>query len=157
MEDMVYVTSASDRTLVMFVPELSLSKTWNKRGQRYPIPRETLIQAYYNPSVEYLFKQGLVTTNDVEFLKYVGLMTEDNEIEVVPLTEELEMRMIKHMPIADLKVNLAKLTATQLSELAEFAVSHYSELKLDRVDLLTKVTRKDISKAIENYKAGQEE
>lgn len=157
MDNMVYVTSASDRTLVMFIPELTLSKTWTKRGQRYPIPRETLIQAYYNPSVEYLFKEGLVTTTDTDFLKEVGLMTEDGAKEIVQLTEELEIRMIKHMPLADLKVNLAKLTHTQLTELAEYAVAHYSDLKLDRIDLLSKVTGKDILKAIENYKAAQED
>ena len=156
MENMIYVTSASDHTIVMFVPELQLSKTWTKRGQRYPIARETLIQAYYNASVEYLFKEGLLTVDDNSFLKEVGLMTEDGECEIVPLTTDLEMRLIKHMPIADVKVHLAKLTHTQLNELAEFAIAHYGDLKMDRIDLLSKVTGKNILKAIENYKAAQE-
>lgn len=43
MENMVYVTSASDRTLVVFIPELRLSKTWTKRGQKLPINRDDLI------------------------------------------------------------------------------------------------------------------
>lgn len=156
MENMIYVTSASDHTLVMFVPELQLSKTWNKKGQKYPIARETLVQAYYNPAVEYLFKQGLLTVDDDEFLKEVGLMTEDGEREVVLLTAELENRMIKLMPIADLKIQLKKLTQTQLIELAEYAVAHYQELKMDRIDLLTKATGKNILKSIENLKAAQE-
>lgn len=157
MEDMIYVTSASDHTLVMYIPELTLSKTWTKRGQRFPIPRETLIQAYYHLAVETMFKEGLLVVDDKEFLKAVGLMSEDGETEVVPLTEELEMRLIKHMPVADMKAHLAKLNHTQLTELAEFAIRHYKDLKLDRVDLLSKVTGKDILKSIENYKAAQEE
>ena len=156
MENMIYVTSASDHTLVMFVPELQLSKTWNKKGQKYPIARETLVQAYYNPAVEYLFKQGLLTVEDEDFLKEVGLMTEDGKREVVLLTAELENRMIKLMPVADLKVQLKKLTQTQLIELAEYAVAHYQELKMDRIDLLTKATGKNILKSIENLKAAQE-
>jgi len=32
MENMIYVSSASDHTLVMFIPEMNLSKTWTKRG-----------------------------------------------------------------------------------------------------------------------------
>lgn len=156
MENMIYVTSASDHTIVMFVPEVSLSKTWTKRGQRYPVSRESLIQAYYQPSVEYLFKEGMLTVDDPEFLKTVGLMTEDGETEVVQLTEELEQRLIKHMPITDVKVHLAKLSRTQLTELAEYAISHYKDLKMDRIDLLSKVTGKNLLKAIENYKAGQE-
>lgn len=156
MENMIYVTSASDHTLVMFVPELQLSKTWNKKGQKYPIARETLVQAYYNPAVEYLFKQGLLTVDDDEFLKEVGLMTEDGEREVILLTAELENRMIKLMPLGDLKIQLKKLTQTQLIELAEYAVAHYQELKMDRIDLLTKATGKNILKSIENLKAAQE-
>lgn len=157
MENMTYVTSASDRTLVIFVPEISLSKTWTKRGQRYPIPRETLVQAYYNPSVEYLFREGLLITDDKEFLKTVGLMTEEDETETVLLTEDLEIRMIKHMPLADFKINLAKLTHTQIVDLAEYAIHHYTDLKLDRAELLSKAAGKDILKAINNYKAAQEE
>lgn len=156
MENMIYVTSASDHTVVMFVPELQLSKTWTKRGQRYPIARETLIQSFYNPSVEYLFRQGLLTVTDDEFLKEVGLMSEEGECEIVPLTTELETRLIKHMPLVEVKAQLAKLTRTQLMELAEYAVEHYADLKMDRVDLLSKVTGKNILKAIENYKAAQE-
>ena len=93
-----------------------------------------MVQAYYNPSVEYLFKKGLLTTDDKDFLKEVGLMSEDGEAEVIALTEDLEIRMIKHMPLADLKVNLAKLTRDQLIDLAEYAVSHYADLKLDRIN-----------------------
>lgn len=157
MENMIYVTSASDCTLVVFVPEVNLSKTWTKRGQRYPILRESLIQAYYHPSVEYLFKQGMLVTDDTEFLKTVGLMSEEGETEITPLTEELEIRMIKHMPLTDFKVNLAKLSRTQISELAEYAIQHYTDLKLDRAEILGKAAGKDILKAISNYKAAQED
>ena len=155
--DMIYVTSASDHTVVMFVPELSLSKTWTKRGQRYPFSREQLTQAYYNASVEYLFKEGLLTTTDTEFLKSVGLMEEDGSTDLVTLTDELENRIIKLMPLIDVKKNLEKLTRTQLNELAEYAISHYQDLKMDRIDLLSKATGKNILRAIENYKAAQED
>lgn len=156
MENMVYVTSASDRTLVVFIPELRLSKTWTKRGQKLPINRDDLIQAYYNPAVESLFKEGMLKTDDVEFLKNVGLMDEDGNKEVVELSADLLMRMIKLMPIADLKAHLKTLSNSQLSELGDFAVLHYKDLKMDRVDLLSKVTGKNILKAIENYKASME-
>lgn len=156
MENMVYVTSASDHTLVMFIPEMNLSKTWTKRGQKYPFTRDQLIQAFYNPAIEYLFKEGLLVTDDKEFLQTVGLMTPEEESVVVNLTPELLNRMIKLMPKTDLKATAAKLSRTQLNELGEYAVSHYSELKLDRVDLLSQLTGKNILKAIENYKAAQE-
>lgn len=156
MENMIYVSSASDHTLIMFIPEMNLSKTWTKRGQRYPFTREQLIQAYYNPSVEYMFKQGLLVTEDKEFLQAVGLMEEDGTMEVISLTPDLLNRMIKLMPVADVKLHAAKLSHTQLNELGEYAVAHYQDLKLDRIDLLSKLTGKNLLKAIENYKAAQE-
>lgn len=156
MENMIYVTSASDHTLVIFVPDLRLSKTWTKRGQRLPINRDDLIQAYYTPAVETLFKEGLLKTNDKEFLMTVGLIDEEGHTEVVELTSELLMRMIKLMPIADLKNHLKTLSHSQLNELGDFAVFHYQDLKMDRVDLLSKATGKNILKAIENHKASLE-
>ena len=157
MANTVYVTSASNHIIVLHVPEMLLTKTWNKRGQKYPFDREQLIQAYYNPSVEYLFKQGMLVTDDKEFLKQVGLMDETDHSEVVNLTENLLMRIIKHMPVSELKGVLSTLSRTQLNELGEFAVAHYTDLNLDRVDILSAATGKNLLKAIENYKKAQEE
>ena len=41
--NMVMVTSASDYTLVVNVPEIPLRKAWNKRGAKYPIERKLLV------------------------------------------------------------------------------------------------------------------
>ena len=157
MANTVYVTSASDHTLVIHIPEMLISKTWTKRGQKYPFDFEQLVQAYYNSSVETLFKQGLLTTDNKEFLKAVGLMNEEEETSVVNLTEALLTRLIKHMPLAELKKTLPTLSRSQLQELGEYAIVHYKELNLDRTDILSKATGKDLLKAIENYKKAQEE
>ena len=77
--NMIMVKSASDFTLVVNIPDIPLHRTWKKRGAQFPIERKTLIQAYYDPSVEALFKEGMLTTNDVEFLKEVGLIEEDGK------------------------------------------------------------------------------
>ena len=154
--NMIMVKSASDFTIVVNVPDIPLHRTWKKRGAQYPIDRKMLLQAYYDPSVEYLFKEGMLTTNDVSFLKEVGLIEEDGTETVVILTEALMMRLIKTMPVAEVKKELKKLSRTQLEELGEYAVSHYSELSLDRVDVLTAATGKNIMKAIEHYRRAQE-
>ena len=154
--NMTMVKSASDFTLVVNIPDIPLHRTWKKRGAQYPIERKTLIQAYYDPSVEYLFKEGMLTTNDVEFLKEVGLIEDDGTETVVILTEALMTRLIKTMPAAEVKNELKKLSRTQLEELADYAVAHYTELQMDRVDLLSKATGKNIMKAIEHYRRAQE-
>ena len=114
------------------------------------------MQAYYDPSVEALFKEGMLTTNDVEFLKEVGLIEEDGTPNVVVLTEQMMMRFIKLMPVAELKTELTKLSRTQLEELADYAVANYTNLAMDRIDVLTAATGKNIMKAIEHHRKAQE-
>lgn len=154
--NMIMVTSASDFTLVINVPEITLHKVWRKRGSKYPIDRKLLVQAYYDPSVESLFKSGMLTTNDVSFLKEVGLMEEDGTTEVVVLTEALLNRLVKVMPITEVKKELMKLSRTQLEELADYAVEHYTDLQMDRIELFSKATGKNLMKAIDHYKKAQE-
>ena len=59
-KDTVMVESMSDHTVVVDVPELKISRTWTKRGQKYPFDRDSLFQAYYKPDVEFLFKEGII-------------------------------------------------------------------------------------------------
>ena len=110
--NMVMVKSASDFTLVVNIPDIPLHRTWKKRGAQFPIDRKILLQAYYDPSVEALFREGMLTTNDVEFLKEVGLIEEDGTANVVVLTEQQMLRLIKLMPVAELKAELVKLSRT---------------------------------------------
>lgn len=154
--NIVMVKSASDYTVVVNVPDLTLHRTWTKRGQQFPIDRKVLFQAYYDPSVEFLFNEGLLTTDDEEFLKAIGLMEENGEKTVIPLTETFLNRMIKLMPLSEVKAELEKLTRTQLDELADYAILHYKDLHFDRIDILTKATGKDIMGAIKNYKDSEE-
>ncbi len=153
---MIMVKSASDYTLVVNIPDIPLHRTWKKRGAQFPIDRNLLLQAYYDPSVEALFKEGMLTTNDVEFLKEVGLIEEDGTEVVMVLTEQLMNRIIKMMPVAEVATTIKKLSRTQLEELAEYAIEHYTDLNMDRIDLLSKATGKNIMNAITHYRKGLE-
>lgn len=152
----VMVISASDYTVVVNVPDIPLHRVWKKRGAKYPIDRKLLFQAYYDPSVEYLFREGILTTNDTQFLKEVGLIEEDGTTEIVNLTEAFLVRLIKTMPVAEVKNELKKLSRTQLEELADYAIEHYKDLQMDRIDILTAATGKNIMKAVEHYRKAQE-
>lgn len=152
----VMVRSASDWTLVVDIPHLNLHRVWTKRGQKYPIERDALIQAYYRPAVEALFREGSLVTDDIEFLREVGLLGEDNKSVVYELTDAMKLRVIKNMPFAEVKKELAKMSQSQIDEVADFAVTHYNDLVMDRIDLLSKASGKNILKSIENYKAAQE-
>ena len=152
----VMVRSASDWTLVVDIPHLNLHRVWTKRGQKYPIDRTALLQAYYSPAVEALFREGSLITDDIEFLREVGLLGEDNKSVVYELTDAMKLRVIKNMPLVEVKKELAKMSQSQIDEVADFALTHYNDLVMDRIDLLSKASGKNILKSIENYKAAQE-
>jgi hypothetical protein len=153
----VMVRSASDWTLVMDVPHLNLHRVWSKRGQKYPIERAALIQAYYRPAIEQLFREGSLITDDRDFLREVGLLDE-NEVSIVyELTDTMKQRLIKLMPLVEVRNELAKMSNSQIEEVANYAITHYQDLVMDRIDLISKASGKDVMSAIRNYKAAMED
>lgn len=155
-ENMIIVKSATDCTLVINTPELK--KTWNKKGSKMYVEREALEQAYYDPSVEALFRMGYLFVDDKTFLEDVGLIEPgQEESSVVELTDKLMLRLIKVMPLSEFKQYLKKLSKAQITDLGEYAIEHYTDLSNDRVDILEKVTGKNILNAISNYKKSKED
>jgi hypothetical protein len=152
----IFVRSASDYTVVVNVPHIPLQRVWQKKGAKYPFDRNTMIQAYYDPSVEALFKEGKLVTDDEKFLVEVGLKEEGEPNPVVELTDTLKTRLIKAMPVVEVENELKKLTRSQIEELVDYAILHYQDLAMDRVDLFTKVSGKNVMEAIRNYKLSQE-
>jgi uncharacterized Fe-S cluster-containing radical SAM superfamily enzyme len=152
----IFVRSASDYTVVVNVPHIPLQRVWQKKGAKYPFDRNTMIQAYYDPSVEALFKEGKLVTDDEKFLVEVGLKEEGEPNPVVELTDILKTRLIKAMPVVEVENELKKLTRSQIEELVDYAILHYQDLAMDRVDLFTRVSGKNVMEAIRNYKLSQE-
>jgi hypothetical protein len=105
-----------------------------------------------------LVTKGALIIEDVEFLRSVGLLDESTQKSVVyELTDALKTRLIKIMPLQEVALELQKMSPLQISEVADYAITHYTELKMDRIDLLSKTSGKNIMKAIELYRASQED
>lgn len=153
----VMVRSASDWTLVVDVPHLNLHRVWTKRGQKYPIERDALIQAYYRPAVEALFREGALIADDKDFLREVGLLDEKDEPVVYELTDTMKQRIIKLMPVAEVKKEIAKMSQSQVNEVVDYAIVNYTNLSMDRVELLSKVSGRNILDSIKNYRSAQED
>lgn len=155
--NMIMVTSASDFTVVVNVPDIPLNRVWKKRNAKLPIDRKALLQAYYDPSVEALFRDGTLITDDKEFLNEVGLLEDDGTPAVKPLTEAYLNRLIKVMPSAQVKTELKGLTHAQIDEVVSYAIEHYNDLQMDRIDILSAASGKNVMKAVEHYRLAQEE
>ena len=157
MADMIKVRSASDATVVINSPETMLIKTWNKRNAFHFIARDVLLQSYYNSSLEYLVTKGLLVIEDKEFLKEVGLYVEDEEPIVKELTEEMMKKCLSIIPLWELQKTIETLSEHQISDLVQYAIEHNTELKMDRIEMLSKASHKNILKAIELHRAAQED
>ena len=157
MADMIKVRSASDATVVVSSPSTMLNKTWNKRNSFHFISRDTLMQTYYNSCLERLVTKGLLIIEDDDFLREVGLLNEEEKPVVMELTEAIMQKAISVMPLWEFEQTLGKLSNHQINDLANYAIQHYAELKMDRIEVLGKASNKNILKAIELYKAAQED
>ena len=154
MADMVKVRSATDVTVSLFDPTIPLRKIWEKRGAIIPIERDKLIQAYYNSSLEDCLRNGTLVIDDKAFLYEVGFIADMGDaIPVFELTNTVMEKFISTMPLWEVEKTLKQLSGQQISELAEYSISNHKNLRMDRIDLLTKYSGKNILKAIELYRA----
>ena len=158
MADMVKVRSTTDMTVSLFDPSIPLRKTWEKRGAIVPIEREKLIQAFYSSNLEKAMRAGMLAIDDKDFLYEVGMIADkDEKTEIVELTAAYMDKCIGTMPLWELKQVISKMSQYQAEELAEYAISNNQNLKMDRIDILGKASGKNILKAIELYRAAQED
>ena len=158
MADMVKVRSATDVTVSLFDPTIPLRKSWEKRGAIIPIEREKLIQAYYNSSLDACLRNGTLVIDDKQFLYEIGFISDMEEaVPTFEMTKPLMDKVIGTMPLWEVEKTLKSLSGAQISELAEYAVTNHMNLKMDRIALLTKYSGKNILKAIELYRASQED
>ena len=158
MADMVKVRSATDVTVSLFDPTIPLRKTWERRGSIIPIERDKLIQAYYNSSLGDCVKNGTLVIEDKEFLYEIGLIADVNDkVPSYEMTPAIMDKCISTMPLWEVEKTLKQLSAIQISELAEYAITNHKNLRMDRIDLLTKYSGKNILKAIELFRVSQED
>ena len=158
MADMIKIRSATDATVSLYNSMLPIRKVWNKRGAIVPIEREKAIQLYYNSSLEKALRAGTLVIDDKDFLYEVGFYTsKEDEASVIELTPALMEKCISTMPVWELQKTLDSLSGNQIVELADYAITNFTKLKMDRIDLLSRVSGKNILKAIELHKAAQED
>lgn len=154
MADMVKIRSTTDSTVSLYDPTIPVRKVFEKRGAVAVVEKDKLTQMYFNSSLEGALRKGILVIDDKDFLYEVGYITDrDEQIEQLELTPTLMKRCIGVMPIAELTSTLKKMSLHQIQALADYAVLNHTELRMDRIDLLSKASGKNILKAIELHKA----
>ena len=150
MNEKVIVESMVNGIIGINRPEYHLVKTWPQKGSKLPVEKEALRQAIYEPGVEYMFKKGMLYIDDMEFKIELGLEEEGTQkpTAIIPMDEKYLERVLKRMPIVEMKQVIKTMNDNQKRELIEYASSQ-NDIQLDRVSAIKSVTGIDLFKVIE--------
>lgn len=158
MNERVMVTSMVSGRIGLVLPRLHINKVWPKKNTKLPVEKDVLREAIYEPGVEYMFKQGLLYIDDMDFKIELGLEEEGTKAptNVIPMDEKYMSRVLKLMPIAEMKKAISAMNDNQKRELIDFA-SEQNDISFDRMDVIKKLTGIDVVKVIELKRSKEEE
>lgn len=147
MNDKVMITSMVGGTISAASLE---HRVWNKKGQKLPVSKEVLREAIYEPGIEYMFKKGILYIDDMEMKIELGLEAPGTTAptEVLPVDDKYLNRVLKLMPISEMKAAIDKMSIVQKQELVDYA-SKQNDIQLDRLAIVSEKCNVDILKTIE--------
>lgn len=149
MNDKVIVTSMVGGNIGITLPHIRFNKTWPRKGTKLTIEKDILREAIYEPGVEYLFKQGILYIDDLSFKIELGLEPEGAEVPThVAVDEKYMTRVLKVMPIGEMKKAISEMNEIQRQEFVDFASSQ-NDISLERIKVVDQVTGANILKIIE--------
>ena len=157
MNDKVIVTSMVNGIIGINRPEYRLVKTWPQKGAKLPIEKEALRQAIYEPGVEYMFKKGMLYIDDMDFKIELGLEEEGAKAptNIIPVDEKYLERLLKRMPVFEMKAAIKAMNGEQRHELIDYAAKQ-TDIQMDRVTAIKEITGTDLFKVIELKKQQEE-
>ena len=158
MEDKVKVVNLVSSRVSINVPEIRLSRSWEKKGAVKTIPFDQLEEAMYDPGVESMFKNGVLGIEDMKIKKKLGLEPEDVEepVNIIILNDQQRRRYLTVMPTAEFKMKVQELPIEQVKELAQFAIQN-ELIDFEKDEILKKMVNIDVVKSIELERADKEE
>ena len=154
----VMVKSAVASRVSINIPELKLKRVWEKRNVVRPIPFEDLEQALYEPGIEYMFKQGILTIDSMEDKIALGLEEEGTTVptNIIVLSEAEMDRYWKVLPLIEFKQKLTTLPKEQIQNLIDHAIEkEYTDI--NKCEYIRERMEIDIIRAIQLNRQAKEE
>ena len=147
MDDKVMVTSMVGGTISASALN---HRVWNKKGQKLPVSKDILREAIYEPGIEYMFKNGSLYIEDRDFKIELGVEAEGTKTptQIIPMDEKYMTRVLKLMPVSEMKKAIDEMSMVQKQELVDFAVKQ-NDIQLDRIKIVSDKCGVDVLKAIE--------
>lgn len=153
----VVVTSMINGRVGLVVPHLRLNRVFPRKGTKVNLDKDILREAFYEPGVEYMFRQGILYIDDMPLKIELGLEEEGTEVPtaVTELNDKYLNRVAKLMPIMEMKQVIEKMNENQRQELIDYIIKQ-SDISFDRLEAVKKITGIDVIKIIELNRAQEE-
>lgn len=152
MNDKVLVTSMVKHSVGIMLPQNGylVEKRWPQKNAKVLIDKESLREGIYLPGVEYMFKTGILYIEDMDFKIELGLEEPETKTptNIIPVDEKYLERVMKRMPIVEMKQAIKKMSPDQLEELILYASSQ-NDILLDRINAIKELTGTDLFKVID--------
>lgn len=151
MAKKIKVTNNVNQYITLVDPSLNFRMVFERKGVSRLIDLDTLQQMIYNIGIETIFKQGLLTIDDMEAKVALGLEPEGAKepVNIITLTDAQKRRHMTVSPIAEFKEIVNKLPFEQKKDLAYFAIANELIGNMEKVDYLQQKTGIDILKGIQ--------
>lgn len=145
----VMITNTIKSRVGINIPDLLLKRVWEKKGVKKPIEFNILQQAFYDPSVEYLFREGILYIDDMDVKIALGLEEEGAETPSIVILNDSDLRRyLTAMPLFDFKQKIQTLGREQIQALVDYAIEN--ELTpYDKCEILKEITQTDIIRAVQ--------
>lgn len=153
----VVLTNTVKSRVGINVPELLLKRTWEKKNVKRSIDLDTLREAFYYPSVEYLLREGILYIDDMDVKIELGLEEPDTTVptSIVILSEAEMQRYMTAMPIYEFKEKIKTLGREQIQSLVDYAIEN-KLTSFEKCEVLKELTHTDILTAVQLNKANEE-
>lgn len=131
------------------VPELHISRNFENKGVIRYMPYGELEAAMYYAGVEYLFKNGILSIEDMEVKKALGLEPPDAEepTNIIILSDSDKDRYWRKMSTAEFRQAIGGISIEQIRSLADYAVDN-EIMNIEKSDIVKSVIGTDVISAI---------
>ena len=146
----VKVISTLKNKVVVVLPELHFSRTWQTAGAVVSIPKDTLEELMYDIGFANMIKEGILYIEDMEVKKDLGIEPEDatEPVNVILLSDKEKRYYLTELSLVGFKDKLKKLSRNQVEELADFAIKN-KLVDIEKCKLIEEICGRKILKAIE--------
>lgn len=145
----ITLVSMVDGRVGINVPDLRLKRLWEQKGSKKKVAFDVLQEAFYDPSVEYLIKQGMLYVDDKEARIALGLEENEEGAQPIQMLKDEEInRLLTVVPTFEFRQKMKELTKEQIKSIVDYAVKH-EITAYDKCEILKEYSEVDIIKTVQ--------